>query len=183
VRDRPGWSGEADRMELRLIRRTGTGSTTTGERMRLTGVHHVTLTVTNLDRTAAWYKDVLGFEDVVRYRNDAIDGTCHVLTHPDIDGFILSFMQWDAPNGGLFDEHTLGLDHLSFGVGDRSGLEAWRQRLDNQNINCSITELPELSVLVLRDPDQIQLELCTSIVIDDDHGTIDKNGRIRLPES
>ena len=151
--------------------------------MRLTGVHHVTLSVTDLDGTATWYRDVLGFEDMLRYRNDSIGGMCHIVTHPDIDGFILSFMQWDAPNGTPFDEHALGLDHLSFGVGDRAALEAWRQRLDDQNVNYSITELPELSVLVLRDPDNIQLELCTSVVIDDDDDTIDESGRIQLPGS
>jgi glyoxylase I family protein len=151
--------------------------------MRLTGVHHATLSVSDLDRTATWYRDVLGFEDMLRYRNDTIGGTCHILTHPDIDGFILSFMQWDAPNGTPFDEHTLGLDHLSFGVADRAALEDRRHRLDDQNVKYSITELPELSVLVLRDPDSIQLELCTSIVIDDDHDSIDETGRIRLPGS
>ncbi len=151
--------------------------------MGLTGIHHVTLTVTDLDGTAKWYRDVLGFEDTLRYRNDAIEGTCHILTHPDIDGFILSFMQWDASNGTPFDEHTLGLDHFAFGVGDRSALQDWRQRLDDQNVKYSFTELPALSVLVLRDPDNIQLELCTSIVIDEDDDTIDETGRIRLPGS
>jgi glyoxylase I family protein len=100
--------------------------------MRLTGVHHATLSVSDLDRTATWYRDVLGFEDMLRYRNDTIGGTCHILTHPDIDGFILSFMQWDAPNGTPFDEHTLGLDHLSFGVADRAALEDRRHRLDDR---------------------------------------------------
>ena len=34
--------------------------------MRLAGVEHITLTVRDLDRSCAWYREVLGFEDVIR---------------------------------------------------------------------------------------------------------------------
>jgi glyoxylase I family protein len=153
--------------------------------MRLTSVHHVTFTVTDLDRTASWYRDVLGFDDLVRYRNEAINGTCHVLTHPDLDGFILSFMEWDGLGREPFDERTTGLDHLSFGVGDRDELERWKAQLDRREIPYSMTELPELSIVVFRDPDNIQLELCTAIVqtSDAENSSVGETGRLRLPSS
>jgi len=102
--------------------------------VRLTGVEHITLTVSDLDRASQWCRDVLGFEDMLRYRNDAIHRTCYVLTHPDLEGFVLSFMQCDGTADGSFDERTLGLDHFSFGVGDRSSLDQWRSRLDRQGV-------------------------------------------------
>jgi glyoxylase I family protein len=132
--------------------------------MGLTGVHHIALTVSDLDRTFAWYRDVLGFEDMIRYRNDAIHRTYHVLTHPDLDGFMLALVQCDESTGNPFDEDRIGLDHFSLGVGDRGELDEWQRRLDREGISYSVTELPELAVLVFRDPDDIQLELSTPVV-------------------
>ena len=53
----------------------------------------------------------------------------------------------------------MGLDHISFQVPDRSALEEWAKRLDELDVAHSpITEAPYGTVLVFRDPDNIQLE-------------------------
>jgi hypothetical protein len=39
------------------------------------------------------------------------------------------------------------------GIGDRRDFEKWQNRLDRHGITYSTVELPELCILVLRDPD------------------------------
>jgi hypothetical protein len=58
---------------------------------------------------------------------------------------------------------TFGLDHLSFAVADPAALDAWAMRLAALAVvHSSIAQansIPGAAVLVLRDPDNIQLEL------------------------
>jgi len=62
-----------------------------------------------------------------------------------------------------FDETRVGLDHLAFGLDGVDELDAWERRLHD----CNVTFTPAAPantidgayVLVLRDPDNIQLEL------------------------
>ncbi len=67
--------------------------------------------------------------------------------------------QHDATDGSAFDERRVGLDHLAFNVASREELDAWLARLDELGIShTGITEQEPWDVLVLRDPDNIQLE-------------------------
>ena len=135
---------------------------------QLTGVCHVTLTVNDLDATTAWYRDVLGFRELLRYRNGAIASHCQVMDHADLPGFLLAFMRFDGADGTRFDEHVTGLDHLALGVGDHAALGAWREHLEALGIPYTTSDLPELSIVVVRDPDGVQLELCKDIASPDD---------------
>ena len=62
-----------------------------------------------------------------------------------------------------FDETCVGLDHLAFAAGDRAELESWATRLTAAKVVhssvASANSIPDAAVLVLRDPDNIQLEL------------------------
>jgi glyoxylase I family protein len=59
-----------------------------------------------------------------------------------------------------FDEFRTGLDHFAFGVSSRAELESWIPELERRGITFSpIAETPIGSVIVFRDPDNIQLEL------------------------
>jgi len=52
-----------------------------------------------------------------------------------------------------------GLDHLAFGVATRAELEEWEKQLSSRGITFTpIAETPIGSVIVFRDPDNIQLE-------------------------
>ena len=53
------------------------------------------------------------------------------------------------------------MDHVALGVSDESALAAWHTRLEGAGIICSRADLRELSILAFRDPDNIQIELCT----------------------
>ncbi len=58
-----------------------------------------------------------------------------------------------------FDEFRTGLDHFAFGVSSLAELEAWEGALQARRIEYTpIAETPIGSVIVFRDPDNIQLE-------------------------
>jgi catechol 2,3-dioxygenase-like lactoylglutathione lyase family enzyme len=83
-------------------------------------------------------------------------------------GFVLH--RHDSNDGTLFIETRAGLDHVGLKVADRAELEAWQSHLERHGVKRSsaadrpLTQSPIAdeaygSVLVFRDPDNIQLEL------------------------
>jgi glyoxylase I family protein len=128
----------------------------------LAGVHHLGLTVTDVERSARWYADVLGFRETGRL-GSARDERRKVFLRHDGVPIRLGLVEHGTGCPTGFDETTAGLDHLSFAVASRSELEQWRVRLGEHGVHHSpITEarsVPGALVLVFRDPDDIQLEL------------------------
>jgi glyoxylase I family protein len=126
----------------------------------ISGVSHIDLTVTDLDRSLAFYTDVLGFNEVVRE-----DGDDHAMVVMSHQGLVNMVCLNRHGSGGQprFDEMRIGLDHLSFLVPSRAALEEWECHLDERGVTYTpIAEAPYGSVLVFRDPDNIQLELLSN---------------------
>ena len=124
----------------------------------ITGFHHLSLTVTDLDASAAWYREVFGLQQIMEETHD--DGRALVFMRPDTAVFI-GLHAHGANDGGSFNESSTGLDHISFSVGSRDDLVEWEKILRNRGAVVSpISDQPWGSVLVFRDPDNIQLELC-----------------------
>ena len=122
-------------------------------------VHHITLTVSDLARSAGFYTRHFGFQPLVDL------GSRRILTN---GRFILAVtLPSDAaapiPAGDHFSENRIGLDHVSFGVDSRAELEAAAAYLDKQGVRRG--EIRDLGsgfgiyVMAVRDPDNIQLEL------------------------
>ena len=137
-----------------------TASVTETDTVGIRGVAHVSLTVVDVQRSLEWYQRIFGFQKVMDF--DHGNGTVTVLQEPR-SGVGLGLNAHRDHGGEGFDERRTGLDHLSFQVGSRADLEVWRERLDSLGVEHSgITDVAEpfpFSVLVLRDPDAIQLEL------------------------
>jgi len=130
--------------------------------MPMRGVDHIGFTGTDLDRTTAWYGEHLGFEPLLRYTNDAIGAEVQILRRPD-HPLRLSFRRYERGDTEPFSEFRVGLDHFALGVADTTELAEWQRRLEAAGIVCGRTELPGLSILTFRDPDNIQVELCTPL--------------------
>jgi glyoxylase I family protein len=124
-----------------------------------TAISHLDLTVRDLDTSARWYENTLGFTRL--FRSDADERSSAVLMHAG-SGLILGLVQHrDAP-GTAFDERHAGLDHLAFAVTDRAELDSWQERLAELGVTHSpVTDDPSGmgTALVFRDPDNIQLEM------------------------
>lgn len=79
-------------------------------------IHHLRLTVTAIDRACEFYTGVLGFQVAMEFPSGVLLSNGSVMVGlglaPDPDRAI---------SGDRFDENRVGLDHLSFSVGSRSG--------------------------------------------------------------
>jgi len=149
--------------------------------MPLTGVDHLAFTVSDLDRSVEWYCANLGFEPFVRYTNEQVGAEVQVLRHQDMPER-LSLRRFAAGDREPFSEFRIGLDHIALGVADESDLSEWQLKLEEAGVVCDRTDLPELSIMVCRDPDNIQIELCTTIREDVIGTSIDESGALAVDE-
>ena len=75
-------------------------------------------------------------------------------------GFTVTVLSHDAMTDASFDEKRIGLDHFAFAVDDVAELDAWAVHLDELEVVHSVVIDAHFGpTLVLRDPDNIQLEL------------------------
>jgi glyoxylase I family protein len=123
----------------------------------ITGAHHVAFTVQDGDASAAWYQDLFGMQVIMQ--NDDETVRLRVLVHPEC-GWLIGLREYPGHPDAAFSEFRTGLDHIAFTVSSRDELEAWQSVLDEKGVTFSpIAETPIGTLVVLRDPDNIQLEL------------------------
>ena len=124
---------------------------------RILRYHHLSLSVTDLDRSTAWYQDVLGLEltaevegAVFRRRRFRAPG----------EGITLTLTRHDGA-GERFDERRTGMDHVSMEVGAPEDLEALRARFEELGVDHSDVRRMSsgAAMITFRDPDNIQLEV------------------------
>jgi catechol 2,3-dioxygenase-like lactoylglutathione lyase family enzyme len=130
-------------------------------------MHHIALTVTDVDASVPWYEAVFG----VQFQMDVPhDGGVGKLLADESWDLMIVLHRHDGNDGGAFGETATGLDHVGFLVPARADLEAWQSHLDGHGVTRSavagrpLTQSPIVdegygSVLVFRDPDNIQLEV------------------------
>lgn len=125
---------------------------------KFANVSHLDLSVSDVERSANWYSEVLGLRRLTRA--DLDNRIMIVLRHED-SGLIIGLNQHRDPTADTFDEHRPGLDHVGFTVVDRSDLDVWQTRLSELGVEHSpVRDAPSGTgtALVFRDPDNIQLE-------------------------
>jgi catechol 2,3-dioxygenase-like lactoylglutathione lyase family enzyme len=120
-------------------------------------IHHVTLSVTDVEKSAAWYQALLGPAEA---------------TYPDSgDGFERVALLWSGgPTLVLRHDHALapgdrfsplrvGLDHLSFRCGSQDEVAAYAARMDDLGVARGPLEEADYAWAVTgRDPDGIAIE-------------------------
>jgi catechol 2,3-dioxygenase-like lactoylglutathione lyase family enzyme len=93
------------------------------------GMHHVAVTVTNLEASRKWYRQLLDAEPILDEDVPALPG------------------------------HHQGFHHIGFGCADKTELEQWQARLDKLGItHGGIAEDALGYGLSFRDPDDVALE-------------------------
>jgi glyoxylase I family protein len=139
-------------------------------------VHHIRLTVTDLERSRAFYTEVLGFQvamDTLPPEDDEFYGLLRENLQGGIvlmnAGTFIGLRPCDAARQSdkdAFDPFRVGLDHMSFNVESRAALEEAMTQLEERGIpHGGITELVPFGIALLpfKDPDGIQLEICAPL--------------------
>jgi len=131
------------------------------------GIHHLRLTVTDVERSKEFYTGLLGFDIAVD--SPPKDDPAAKETYPVlwggcvmVRGDLLMGLRPVAPKGDRFDEDRVGLDHLSFNVSSKDELDEAVKLFDARGIEHGpIKPLAGFGIYVLpfRDPDNIQVEL------------------------
>ena len=130
-------------------------------------LHHIALTVSDLDASVEWYSQVF---DVRLQMEGPHEGGYSKLLADDAWTLMFALHRHDANEGERFGESRTGLDHVGFAVPAPEDLLQWQEHLERHGVVRSdvaatpltqspIADEPYGLVLVFRDPDNIQLEL------------------------
>jgi glyoxylase I family protein len=130
-----------------------------------TAYSHVRLTVTDIDRSRAFYEQVFGLPVALELPEGADQAAREQLSFL-FGGVIyrvgacLFGLRPAAPAGDRFDENRVGLDHLSFLVEGVAELEEIARSLDELGVShAGVKDIGLAHILEFRDPDNIALEL------------------------
>ena len=129
-------------------------------RLRLAGLHHVTIICRDAGRSADFYRNVLGLRLVKQTTNDDDEGARHLVFgdergRPGTLVTCLEYPQLEEGKVGIGSTH-----HFAFAVGSVEELEGWRAYLNSRGLPCTEVLEREFSRSVyLRDPDGHLVEL------------------------
>jgi len=123
----------------------------------VTGFHHITLNVNDLEQSRRFYQALPGFaidQDIpgekLRFRIG--EAAARLVLVPPLPG---------TPEGDRFSERRIGLDHLAIGVSSREDLESTLEVLRSIGADTEGIHLDrggEVAMITFRDPDNIQWE-------------------------
>ena len=123
----------------------------------ISGYHHLNLTVPDLERSAAWYTSVLGFQRAMELQGE---GWRKVLLMQPQSRLVLGLTAHAAGSQDEFEETRTGMDHVAFQVPSREDLDAWKAHFEECGVvHSPIKESAMGWLIVFRDPDNIQLEV------------------------
>lgn len=125
----------------------------------IAGFSHLSFTVTDLERSTAWYREVLGFDLDSEVKGDTFRR--HRMRHPDAR-ITVALTQHDAGSGDPFDERRTGMDHMAFAVPTMEDILEFKERFVQRGVvhsDIRATASGAGGMIAFRDPDNIQLEV------------------------
>lgn len=122
------------------------------------GYHHVSLSVSDLGKSAEWYRETLGFEIDAEIEGNGFRRTR--LRAPG-SGLTLTLTAHEQQSGEPFDERRAGVDHIAFNVGSAEAVQELEGRFEELGVvHSEVKQAASGSAMItLRDPDNIQLEV------------------------
>jgi catechol 2,3-dioxygenase-like lactoylglutathione lyase family enzyme len=152
-------------------------------RLQITGVHHITLICRNLERTTAFYRDLLGL-GLVKQTVNSDDPNARHFYFGDAEGTpgtlvtAFEYPRMEDGNVGAGSTH-----HFALCVESAEELEGWRAYLGSQGVPCTeVMDRTYFKSIYLRDPDGHIIELATrgpGFAVDERAGEL--GGRTSVP--
>ena len=133
--------------------------------MRITGLHHVTLICADLERTTAFYRDLLGLALWREGVNDDDPGARHFWFSADAERRARgrSSRSWSTRRWTPGAQGTGATHHLALAVASAEEVAAWRDYLRSRDVpTTEVFERGGLASVYLRDPDGHILEICAA---------------------
>jgi len=123
-------------------------------------VHHITLTVSDVEQSAAWYQRLLGPADAAHRTGDGWQRIR--LAWPD--GLVIGVTAHESTTReDSFDYSRIGLDHIGLACASEQEVRTWATRLDDLGIDHGPVEsAPYGWAVTARDPDGIAIEFFCS---------------------
>jgi len=132
-------------------------------RLRIAGLHHVTLICEDVERSVGFYRNLLGMRVVKQTVNEDDRGARHLFFGDEEGkpGTLITCLEYPE-----LDEGSVGrgsTHHFALTVGSEEELRAWHDYLTSQGI--PVTEMMDRTYfksVYLRDPDGHIVELATT---------------------
>lgn len=128
-----------------------------------TSIGHIRLTVTDIERSRAFYEAVFGWRVLFEMPEGADAATREALSFLfggviyDLGGTLVGLRPAATDR---FDENRTGLDHVAFRMSNKSELDSAARHLDTLGVAREpIKDIGPSYILEFRDPDNIALEL------------------------
>ncbi|HZI90771.1 MAG: VOC family protein [Actinomycetota bacterium] len=132
-------------------------------RLRIAGIHHITLLCRSLDQSAAFYRNLLGMRMVKQTTNEDDQGARH-LFFGDEEGrpgtlvTCLEYPELEPGTVGVGSTH-----HFALTVDSEDELHGWHGYLTGQGVPCTeVMDRTFFKSIYLRDPDGHIVELATA---------------------
>ena len=131
-------------------------------RLQIRGIHHITLICASIDRSVAFYRDVLGLR-LVKQTVNADDPNARHFFFGDAEGSpgtvitLFEYPQMDPGKVGRGSTH-----HFALLVESGEELQGWREYLTSRGIPCTeVLDRVYFKSLYVRDPDGHIVELAS----------------------
>ncbi|HEV2075549.1 MAG TPA: VOC family protein [Thermoleophilaceae bacterium] len=131
-------------------------------RLRIVGLHHLTLICSSLDRSVAFYRDVLGMS-LVKQTHNIDDPEARHFYFGDPEGAagtlvsLMEYPQMEPARAGTGATH-----HFALAVGSEDELHGWHAYLGSRGVPCTeVLDRTYSRSLYLRDPDGHVVELAS----------------------
>ena len=131
-------------------------------RLRISGIHHVTLICRSLESSTAFYRNLLGLRMVRQTVNDDDRDARHLIFGDEqgSPGTLVTCLEYPQLEQGSVG--TGSTHHFALAVESEEELRAWREYLISQGAACSeVLDRQFCKSVYLRDPDGHIVELAT----------------------